>query len=111
MRFPNVQWKSTVSVEKFDIEVVYIDTDTSFIKRLAISNNTSVEQAIQLSGVLGEFPDLTLETIKTGMFGKIMPLDTILKDSDRVEILRPLTVDPKESRRRRAKLKQAQEKK
>ncbi len=111
MRSPNAQWKSTVSAEDFDIEVIYIETDKNFIKKITISENTSIQQAIQLSGVLTEFPDLSLETIKAGMFGKAKPLDSLLKNDDRVEIFRTLQVDPKESRRRRAKLKVGQAKK
>jgi len=37
-----------------------------------------------------------------GIFGKRAPLDQPLADGDRVEIYRPLEVDPKEARRRRA---------
>ena len=36
-----------------------------------------------------------------GVFGKLKPLDAVLADHDRVEIYRPLLVDPKLSRQRR----------
>ncbi|MBW8837789.1 MAG: RnfH family protein, partial [Burkholderia sp.] len=42
-----------------------------------------------------------LGTQKVGVFGKLKPLDTVLADHDRVEIYRPLLVDPKVSRQRR----------
>lgn len=106
MRSLNVQWKSTVSAETFDIEVIYIDTDKSFIKKLTVSENTSIEHAIKESEVLNEFPSLSLDMLKVGMYGKPKALDTLLKAGDRIEILRALQVDPKESRRRRAKLKE-----
>ncbi len=39
---------------------------------------------------------------KTGIFGKLAGLDAALSEGDRVEIYRPLALDPKEARRRRA---------
>ena len=36
------------------------------------------------------------------IFGVNAALDTVLRDGDRVELLRPLLMDPKEARRRRA---------
>lgn len=38
-----------------------------------------------------------------GIYGRRVPLDTTLADGDRVEILRPLSADPKEARRLRAR--------
>lgn len=39
--------------------------------------------------------------LSAGIWGKTRPLDTLLRENDRVEIYRPLTVDPKEARRQR----------
>jgi len=41
------------------------------------------------------------EALKVGVWGRLRPLDTVLRPRDRVEIYRPLTVDPKEARRQR----------
>ena len=41
-------------------------------------------------------------TAETGVFGEVRSRDVALEDGDRVEIYRPLTVDPKEARRARA---------
>jgi hypothetical protein len=40
-----------------------------------------------------------------GIFGEAASLDTRLRDGDRVEVYRALEIDPKEARRRRARLK------
>ena len=45
---------------------------------------------------------LAAQGMKTGIFGKLAGPETVLKDGDRVEIYRPLALDPKEARRRRA---------
>ena len=93
------------SGDSFAIEVIYIDTEKSFKKSITVKENTSINEAIQLSGILEDCPSISLMENKVGMFGKIMELDKPLKKGDRVEIYRPLKVDPKESRRRRAKIK------
>jgi hypothetical protein len=41
------------------------------------------------------FPDVDLGRQKVGLFGKVTTLDAVLSDGDRIEIYRPLTVDPK----------------
>ncbi len=47
------------------------------------------------------FPELAPETLAVGVWGKLRALGDSLRDKDRVEIYRPLRVDPKEARRQR----------
>jgi len=47
------------------------------------------------------FPKLVLDGLAVGVWGKLRALDEALRDRDRVEIYRPLLVDPKEARRQR----------
>lgn len=42
-----------------------------------------------------------LEALRIGIWGRVRPLDTVLRERDRLEVYRPLTVDPKEARRLR----------
>ena len=70
---------------------------------MEVEEGSTVRQAIERSGILLQFPDITLARIKVGVFGQVVPVDTTLKDGDRVEIYRPLIADPKEARRARAK--------
>ncbi|MCH7345777.1 RnfH family protein [Pelomonas sp. CA6] len=44
---------------------------------------------------------MPLGELRTGIWGRLQPLDAPLRDADRVEVYRPLTVDPKEARRQR----------
>jgi len=60
-------------------------------------------EAILLSRIAEEFPEIDTATARLGIFGRPVTPDTVLGDSDRVEIYRPLAIDPKEARRRRAK--------
>ncbi len=46
----------------------------------------SVEQALELSGLLKYRPEINLKTQKVGVFGKLVKLDSTVKDGDRVEV-------------------------
>jgi putative ubiquitin-RnfH superfamily antitoxin RatB of RatAB toxin-antitoxin module len=61
----------------------------------------NARQAIVQSGVLVEFADLDPSTLNAGIWGKRFSLSHKLQDNDRIEIYRPLRVDPKVARRER----------
>ncbi|EGO81055.1 hypothetical protein XFEB_02135 [Xylella fastidiosa EB92.1] len=42
------------------------------------------------------------QAVGYAVFGVLVTSDHVLNDGDRVELLRPLLIDPKEARRRRA---------
>ena len=85
------------------VEVVYIGLQNQAIKSLEVPVGCTVGKAITLSGIENEFIDIDLDIQKLGVFGRIVKREDILKARDRIEIYRPLLVDPKEARRRRAK--------
>lgn len=84
------------------IEVVYALRERQALLALELPEGATVREAIEASGILQEFPEIDLAVNKVGVFGKLVKLDTVLRDRDRVEIYRPLLADPKEVRRRRA---------
>ncbi|HYA19203.1 MAG TPA: RnfH family protein [Burkholderiales bacterium] len=86
------------------IEVVYAANRGQTILRLRVRQGTTIGEAIRLSGILEQFPEIDLKVNKVGIFGKIGRTVSLLHDRDRVEIYRTLIVDPKEARRRRARL-------
>ncbi|WP_368563580.1 RnfH family protein [Pseudoxanthomonas sp. UTMC 1351] len=66
--------------------------------RVELPEGARVADAVKASG----FSDLSQETAYA-IFGATAASDTPLKEGDRVELLRPLQIDPKEARRRRAR--------
>ena len=68
---------------------------------LQLSPQTTLLDAIHLSRIMEQAPEVTLESCRIGIYGKIKAPDTLVKEGDRIEVYRPLTADPKESRRRR----------
>ena len=84
-----------------NVGVCYAEADRQLWMRLEVPDESTVEEAINLSGVLKLYPEINLTTQKVGIFGKIAALTTTVKEGDRVEIYRQLTVDPQTVQRRR----------
>ena len=84
------------------IEIAYALPHKQELVSLDLPAGTTVEHALQQSDVLRRFPEIDLAKNKVGIFSKLVSLDTVLRDRDRVEIYRPLIADPKEIRRQRA---------
>ena len=94
---------------KIRVEVAYARPDVQVIMPIDVAPGTTLEEAIRISGILEQFPDIDLSKNKTSIFGKLAKPNTPLRENDRVEIYRPLIADPKESRRKRAAKKEKQE--
>ncbi|MEM5330349.1 RnfH family protein [Paraburkholderia sp. JHI2823] len=83
------------------IDVCYALPDAQTLISIELAPGATVQQAIEASGILARHPEIDPHRLKVGVFGKLKPLDTVLADHDRVEIYRPLIVDPKMARQRR----------
>jgi len=99
---PAAEASSDTSGEQMHVEVAYAEPETQVIIPLTVPQGTTIEQAIQQSGVLEMFPNIDLAVNKVGIFSKLSKLDTSLREKDRVEIYRQLIADPKEVRKQRA---------
>ncbi len=90
--------------ELIPVEVAYALPERQKIYRLEVEPGTTAYHAVEISGVLEDFPEIDLATAKMGIFGQALkgPKEHELKAMDRVEIYRPLIADPKEARRKRA---------
>ena len=86
---------------RLSIEVCYALPDGQTLVAVDLPEGATLQQALDASGILQRYPQIDLSTQKVGVFGKLKPLDAVLADHDRVEIYRPLLVDPKVSRQRR----------
>lgn len=84
------------------VEVAYARPEVQLVIPLEVPLGTTVEEAIERSGITSRFSEIDLDVNKVGVFGELVGLTDRLRAGDRVEIYRPLSVDPKEARRRRA---------
>jgi putative ubiquitin-RnfH superfamily antitoxin RatB of RatAB toxin-antitoxin module len=76
------------------VEVVDARPGGAEVVEIRLPDCSTVRDALAASGTKG---------VQVGIFGKRVTMDTRLADGDRVEIYRPLAMDPKEARRRRAR--------
>ncbi|MGF1526482.1 MAG: RnfH family protein [Candidatus Competibacterales bacterium] len=92
------------------VEVVYALPDHQALVTVALPPGATVACAIKASQLPSRFPAIDLAVHKAGIYGRITPLTTPVQDGDRVEIYRPLTVDPPTLRRHRAAFAKGQAK-
>ncbi|MCY7317042.1 MAG: RnfH family protein [Rubrivivax sp.] len=90
-------------VERLCIDVVYCPqpghTDATAVQLPA---GATVADALSASGLLQRY-GLDPGAVQVGIWSRLQTLQTTLRDRDRVEVYRPLQVDPKEARRQRYK--------
>ncbi len=90
-----------------NVEVAYARPDRQKIISLQVPEGTSVAEAVRLSGIVDLFPEIDPDAIDMGIFGKVVknPGSQALREGDRVELYRPLLIDPKQARLNRARKK------
>ena len=86
------------------IEVAYATPEKQRIVSLTVPGGTTVREAARRSQLDELFPGLDLEAVPLGIFGKKVPKpeQTAVEEGQRVEIYRPLLIDPKQARANRA---------
>lgn len=85
-----------------EIEVVYALPAGEDAVTLRLPAGATAGDAVRASGVLERHPEIDLDGQKIGIYGRVVAAQTLLRSGDRVEIYRPLLLEPKEARRRRA---------
>lgn len=68
---------------------------------LRLPLGATVAQALEQSGLQKLFPALDWQAVTVGIWGRKATTDQVLRENDRVELYRPLRVDPKVARRER----------
>ena len=84
------------------VEVAFAAPDRQVVVSLSLPAGASIRDAVEASGLLQAFPEHDLPALEKGVWGEKKPDDSELRDGDRVEIYRPLRIDAREARRRRA---------
>lgn len=94
--------------DEIEVEVAYARPDRQRIVRLTVPRGTTLMEAVQRSGITELFPEIDLGAAEVGIFGKVEKhRDRVLRALDRVEIYRPLLIDPKVKRAERAAAQRA----
>jgi len=94
---------SESGVSSIRIEVAYAMPDKQVLLEVTVPEGSTVGDGIELSAIRADFPDMEINPASVGIFSRKVALSDVLQEGDRIEIYRPLIVDPKELRRQRAR--------
>ena len=75
------------------------------VVELELAQGAPAEEAVRASGRAARFPEIDFAAAKLGIWSRPASRATALRDGDRVEVYRALEADPKDMRRRRARVK------
>ena len=84
------------------VEVVYATPDHQVLCRVTLPRGSTLQDAIDQAGITGKPAVIDVASCKVGVFGRLRARDALVRDGDRVELYRPLMVDPKAARRIRS---------
>jgi putative ubiquitin-RnfH superfamily antitoxin RatB of RatAB toxin-antitoxin module len=85
---------------RIHVEVIYALPERHWSVKLDMAECSRVAEA--LAAAKPQLPDVAIDPDRLAIFSRPVTLDGILRDGDRLEILRPLIADPKQARRERA---------
>lgn len=84
------------------MEVVFATVEQQRISVVTLHGEATVADAIAASGLARRFADFDFDTLEAGVWGEVVARNHVLTDGDRVELYRPLALDPRDARRQLA---------
>jgi len=84
------------------VELVYASEAEYTLLSVLVKKGTTIREALIFSGLLSLYPEIDLDHFICGIFSQRKSVDDKVNEGDRIEVYRPLIVDPKEARRARA---------
>ncbi|SPJ35269.1 RnfH family protein [Kushneria phyllosphaerae] len=96
--------------EGITCEVAWATPASQYLEVITVPSGTTVLGALEASGLcskVNELCSVPMETLTLGIFGEHVksPSDQVVRQGERIEVYRPLQVDPKQARRARARRK------
>lgn len=96
-----------------NVTLVYATPTEQYHYALRLPEKITLIEAVQASPLLQDCPELDLQSLSVGIWGESKAVDMMAKTGDRIEVYRPLLIDPKQARQekvRRERLKARQTK-
>jgi putative ubiquitin-RnfH superfamily antitoxin RatB of RatAB toxin-antitoxin module len=84
-------------------QVVYAEAGRQTRLEILLPEGSTVSDAIRASGIATMIPEGSIDAGQCGIFARKVTPDHVVKQGDRIEIYRPLLIDPMDARRRRAR--------
>ena len=90
--------------KKIQVEVAFAAPDKQSILSIEVAEGTTIFDAAVESGISKIYPEIDFDSVDMGIFGKTVKKtkEQVLREGDRIEIYRPLLIDPKQARLNRA---------
>ena len=76
--------------------VIYALPHEQTVEELDVPAGTTVEEAVRMSGILDQYPEIDLAVNKLGIYAKLVKTDQEMMEGDRVEIYRALPKKPRD---------------
>ncbi|MEX0735029.1 MAG: RnfH family protein [Steroidobacteraceae bacterium] len=92
-----------MAADRIAIEVACAEPDRQTVIPLEVTAGCTAGEALDQSGIFALHPALEPAACGIGVFGREVARDYKLRAGDRIEVLRPLTDDPRTRRRRLAR--------
>ncbi len=87
---------------KIAVEVVYATATDQWVRKVTVPVGSTAREVIEKSRLHERLPNI--ESHRIGVFSRLIDIDDVVSDGDRIEIYRPLKADPRTVRRRLAKV-------
>jgi len=90
------------------VETAYALESVQYLFVEMVPEGATVGEVLEQCKLVNEVPDIVID--KVGIFGKLVTMETVLREGDRIEVYRPLKADPRERRRKKVEAERKSEK-
>ncbi|MDJ0711608.1 MAG: RnfH family protein [Woeseiaceae bacterium] len=87
---------------QIQVELVFALPTRQVLREIWLPSGSTVDDVIARGDLASEFPEQAFDDMQAGIWGHPVGRDHVVRDGDRVELYRPLEMDPKEARRLKA---------
>ncbi len=88
--------------DTLSVEVVFALPDKQLLMLLDVEAGATASSVVERSGILDKFAPQDFSNFTLGIWGRPVEHGHKVRDGDRIEIYRPLDIDPREARRQLA---------
>ena len=92
------------NANKIMVSICYVTPSIQEIIHFAVPADCTIEHAVEISGIKQKLKEVDFNKHTMGIYGKVVEKTYMLNDNDRIEIYRPLCMDPMQARRQRANI-------
>ena len=91
-----------MGLAKIQVEIVFATAGEQLLCALSVPSESTIADVIEISALAEQFPDYDFSEMRVGVWGHPADRRQMVRGGDRIEIYRPLEMDPREARRQLA---------